>query len=160
MGSETTAAATGAVGQVRRDPMAMLPFCGYHMGDYFRHWIRMQRELAVTPRIFHVNWFRKDADGKFLWPGFSENMRVLAGSWTACTATRMAAKRRSAGCRATRISTGRGWISRASNSMRCMAVDRAAWRKEVMAHEELFINLHDQLPPEMIYERELLICRL
>ncbi len=140
MGSETTAAATGAVGQIRRDPMAMLPFCGYHMGDYFRHWIRMQRRLDVTPRIFHVNWFRKDADGKFLWPGFGENMRVLAGLSIACMDVRRAVKRRSAGFHATKTSTGRGSSSRSETFEELMAVDRAAWRKEVMAHEELFIN--------------------
>jgi phosphoenolpyruvate carboxykinase (GTP) len=160
MGSETTAAAEGAVGKVRRDPMAMLPFCGYHMGDYLRHWLTMQRQLNITPRVFQVNWFLKDEDGKFLWPGYSENMRVL--KWIVDRARGRAQGRE----------TPIGWVPRYQDIhweglnispavfAQLEAVDRKAWLREVMDHEELFLALHDHLPAEMIYERELLICRL
>jgi len=165
MGSEKTAAAAGgSTGVVRRDPMAMLPFCGYNMGDYFRHWIKMQRSLRSTPRIFHVNWFRKDENGKFLWPGYGENMRIL--KWIVDRAHG----------RAQGKETPIGWtpyfedihwegldIPKPELRQRfeqLQHVDTAAWKREVIGHEELFIALHDHLPAEMIYERELLICRL
>lgn len=160
MGSETTAAAAGAVGKVRRDSMAMLPFCGYHMGDYFRTWIKMQRMLTTTPRVFHVNWFRKGEDGKFIWPGFSQNIRVLR--WIVDRARgRAMAKETPIGW--TPYYHEIDWTGLDFPEARfdqLQKVDRAAWRREVMEHEELFLQLHDHLPPEMVYERELLICRL
>jgi phosphoenolpyruvate carboxykinase (GTP) len=160
MGSEMTAAAAGTIGKVRRDPFAMLPFCGYNMGDYFRHWINMQKGLSETPRIFHVNWFRKDKDGKFMWPGFSDNMRVL--KWIV--------DRAKGGSRAKE--TPIGWMPRYDDLDwegmdfprekfdELQAFDRAAWRTEVLGHEELFIDLHSHMPKELLFERELLICRM
>ena len=159
-GSEITAAAEGNLGQIRRDPMAMLPFCGYHMGDYFSHWIKMQRTLSETPLIFNVNWFRKDSDGKFMWPGFSDNMRPLR--WIVERATGRA------GAKETAI----GWMPRYSDLdwrgldmseedfNEIMDIDRQRARMQTLPHEELFLKLHSNLPKEMIFQRELLISRL
>jgi phosphoenolpyruvate carboxykinase (GTP) len=161
IGSETTAAATGAVGQVRRDPMAMLPFCGYNMGDYFRHWLFMRRLIQHPPRIFNVNWFRKDADGKFLWPGYSENMRVLKWIVDRC--------RGDANANEALL----GWVPSAHdfdldglddfNAERleqAQSTDVEEWRREVLQQDELFMRLYSHLPKEIIFQRELLIARL
>jgi phosphoenolpyruvate carboxykinase (GTP) len=160
MGSETTAAAAGAVGTVRRDPMAMLPFCGYNMGDYFAHWLGMRRRVKDLPRVFHVNWFRKDADGKFLWPGFSENMRVLEWVVKRCRGEGRGHE------------TQLGWMPRYSEMTwkgmeefgppefdKVMQVDIKEFRQEILSAGELYIDLYDHMPKEMVFQRELLVGR-
>ena len=160
LASETTAAAEGTLGNLRRDPMAMLPFCGYNMGDYFKHWMKMGKKLKNKPRIFHVNWFRKDEDGKFLWPGFRDNMRVLR--WIV---------ERSSG--QGKAHEGRlGWIPYKEDLdwsglefndedwSKLMSIDPEKLRMQTLRHEELFLQLSESLPKEMLFERELLVSRL
>jgi phosphoenolpyruvate carboxykinase (GTP) len=161
IGSEMTAAAAGTIGEVRRDPFAMLPFCGYHMGDYFNHWLQVGREIKNPPRIFCVNWFRKGPDGKFLWPGYSENMRVL--KWIV---DRVHGKAYAA-------ETPLGWVPReedldlngledfgSEGFAAAMDIQRDEWRHELLLQEELFEKLYDRLPKEFFHMRQLLLSSL
>jgi len=161
MGSEMTAAAAGTVGQVRRDPMAMLPFCGYNMGRYFRHWLDMRKRLAEPPRIFHVNWFRKDSDGRFLWPGFGENMRVLKWVLDRCDG------------RVGAVESSLGWVPRFEDFdteglegfnretfEKLQRMDPDEWRRDLLSTDELFMKLYTHLPKELVFQQQLLVARL
>jgi len=160
MGSETTAAASGKVGEVRRDPFAMLPFCGYHMGDYFRHWLDMGRAVARPPRIFSVNWFRKDAEGRFVWPGFGQNMRVLKWIVERC-AGKVGARETALGLVPEyRDMDWSGLDFNASRFSDLMGVDRAQWERELKSHNALFDRLGEKRPDKLIRERDRLAGRM
>lgn len=160
MGSETTAAAVGEIGNVRRDPFAMLPFCGYHMADYFNHWLQLGRNLPNPPRVFGVNWFRKDKEGRYLWPGFGDNMRIL--KWII----------QRVNGEVSAIESPIGWMPEYEDiewgNMKfspeqydaVTEVDREAWKQEILNHEELFSRMYDKLPKEFFFMRELLLSAL
>lgn len=160
MASETTAAAAGAVGVVRRDPMAMLPFCGYHMGDYFQHWIDMGKKIKVQPKIFNVNWFRTDSEGHFIWPGFGDNMRVLDWILKRCEETVDADE------------TAIGYVPKPEdiNLEGCsvdketlkglLNVDTETWKKEAEGIKEFYKKFGDKLPKELNEELAALESRL
>ncbi len=160
MASETTAAATGAVGVIRRDPMAMLPFCGYNMADYFRHWLAMGAKSSNMPKIFHVNWFRTDEDGKFLWPGFGENLRVL--KWIiARTNGSGEATETPIGHIPTPTALDLEGLNLTSATMeKLLHVDRAAWKEEAEGMAEFFKKFGDRLPKRLWDEQAKLVGRL
>ena len=161
MASETTAAATGAVGVVRRDPMAMLPFCGYHMGDYWAHWLEMGKKLGdKAPKIFNVNWFRLDDEGHFIWPGFGDNLRVLEWIIDRCEG------------KADAVETPIGFVPKAEDInlegldfdvetlKSILAVDKELWKAEADGIAEFYTKFGDRLPDELKKQLESLKARL
>ncbi len=160
MASETTAAATGAVGVTRRDPMAMLPFCGYNMADYFGHWLAMGPKLKTPPKIFHVNWFRRDAGGKFLWPGYGENVRVL--KWMLDRIEGHAeATETPIGNVPTPSSLTLDGLSISRDAMNeLLAVNPNDWAEEEQAVDKFFAKFSDRLPSALCQEQKALASRL
>ncbi len=162
MGSETTAAASGAVGNLRRDPFAMLPFCGYHMGDYFAHWIRIgaSADESKLPKLFYVNWFRKDADGNFLWPGYGENSRVLAWAFERC-AGHAEAKDTAIGRLPVPGALPVDGLKLAPGALdELLSVDEDDWRAELPLIEEHYAVFGDRLPTALHDELDALAKRL
>jgi phosphoenolpyruvate carboxykinase (GTP) len=160
MASETTAAQAGAVGVVRRDPMAMLPFCGYNMGDYFAHWLRMGKAIPKPPKIFHVNWFRTGADGKFLWPGFGDNLRVL--QWVlertrgkgGATSSPIGHLPEPSALNLDGLALPRATLDE------LLSVDRPVWKAEADQIEEYFAKFGKRMPAEMTKQLDALRTRL
>jgi phosphoenolpyruvate carboxykinase (GTP) len=160
MASETTAATTGAVGVTRRDPMAMLPFCGYNMADYFRHWLEMGRRVPHPPKIFHVNWFRKGADGKFLWPGYGENVRVLKWILERIEGNAPATETPIGYIPTTNALTLDGLDVSRTTMEELLRVDTADWAKEHADVGNFFQEFGERLPGEIRDEHDRLGQRL
>ncbi len=157
MGSETTAAAFGEVGVVRRDPMAMKPFCGYHMGDYFGHWLDISDLVDELPRIYCVNWFRTDENGKFIWPGFGENMRVLEWIFNRVVGNAGAVESKLGLIPTYSDMEWTGLDSVSSDTFaRLMEINHEQWQKELALHSDLFKSLKERLPRELSLKHELL----
>ncbi|MDP2830769.1 MAG: phosphoenolpyruvate carboxykinase domain-containing protein, partial [Candidatus Omnitrophota bacterium] len=159
-GSETTAAAAHQVGQLRRDPMAMLPFCGYNMGDYFRHWLNIGNKLTQPPKIFSVNWFRVDDEGKFIWPGFGENIRVL--KWIVDRVhNRVKAKQTPLGLipDAQDLETGGLNISK-EKMAKLLEINAESWKQELQDTEKFLNQFGNRMPSEIWQEHKKLIEQL
>ncbi len=161
LGSETTAAATGAVGQVRRDPMAMLPFCGYNMGDYFKHWLSFADKDLKLPAIYGVNWFRKGNQGQFIWPGYSDNMRVL--KWIFERVHGRATGRKTALGLAPAFED-LDWSGLEKYPVTDFAelnrLDTVAWRQELESHREFLSRFQSRLPRELMDYNEVLMVKM
>jgi phosphoenolpyruvate carboxykinase (GTP) len=158
--SETTAAATGAVGVVRRDPMAMKPFAGYNFGDYWNHWLAVGRKLEHPPKLFHVNWFRRDAHGKFLWPGYGDNLRVMEWIIKRCTGA-VGAEESAIGYLPRPGDLNLHGVQVSDATMReLLAVQPAAWRKEIADMREYLKEFGARSPAEMSAELDEIEKRL